>query len=93
MPVSLSPRLEATVDQLVATGHYASVEDVMDEALRLLQEREHQRDHLRAQIRVGLDELDRGEGVELTSDLWDDIDHEADEAFRQGEKPDLDRRD
>lgn len=90
MPVHLPPRLEAQIDQLVADGHFASAESVIVEALRLLQERESRRAQLRAKIQVGLDQLDRGEGVAVTPALWEEIDREAEAALRRGEQPDPD---
>ena len=49
------------------SGLYTSVSEVVRESLRLLFEteevRERRLDRLRAEIRLGLDELDRGEGI------------------------------
>jgi hypothetical protein len=62
----------------------------MREAIRLLDEREDQLDTLRAKIRIGLDQLDRGEGIEMTPDVWDDLDREVDERLRRGDTPNAD---
>jgi len=59
MTVQITPECEQFVQQLVAQGAYSSNAAVVDEALRLLKHR----DELRAEIRRGLDELDRGERI------------------------------
>jgi antitoxin ParD1/3/4 len=68
MNVSLTPELERWVATKVEAGRYRSASEVVREGLRLLQEREEEHaarmTALRQDIRVGLDELDRGEGVD-----------------------------
>ena len=68
MNVSLSPTLEELVQRKVATGLYNSASEVIREALRLLEERDQMREirieTLRKGIRVGLDQLERGEASE-----------------------------
>lgn len=64
MTVQLSSRVEAKIEQLVASGRYANADEVIDEAVRLLAEREHERFlHLQALVRAG---FESGEAVELT---------------------------
>jgi antitoxin ParD1/3/4 len=68
MNVSLTPELERWISKKVEDGRYRSASEVVREGLRLLQEREEEHaarlEALRGDIRVGLDELDRGEGVD-----------------------------
>jgi antitoxin ParD1/3/4 len=68
MNVSLTPELERWVATKVEAGRYRIASEVVREGLRLLQEREEEHaarmTALRQDIRVGLDELDRGEGVD-----------------------------
>jgi antitoxin ParD1/3/4 len=67
MNVSLTPELEELVAQKVQSGRYQSASEVVREGLRLLEDQ----DRLRAarlqevgrKIQVGLDQLDRGEGI------------------------------
>ncbi len=59
MNVSLTRELEKIVDGKVASGRYASASEVIREALRLLEERDQFKD-LREQVRLGLEQLDRG---------------------------------
>ncbi len=67
MNVSLTPELERLVGVKVKTGMYHSASEVIRDALRLLIERDRLRElrveELRKEIQVGLDELDRGEGI------------------------------
>ena len=65
MVLSLPAELEQFVQHQVASGRYRSVDDVVQAGLSLLKERQQKLDELRAEIQIGLDELDRGEGVPL----------------------------
>jgi hypothetical protein len=42
---------------------------------------------LRALLAVGLDQAERGELIELTPELLDEIDREVEEQFQRGEQP------
>jgi antitoxin ParD1/3/4 len=68
MNVNLTPRLVAMVRQKVESGLYNSASEVVREALRLLEERDHLRDlrltELRREIQRG---LESGESRELES--------------------------
>ncbi|HKI14654.1 MAG TPA: type II toxin-antitoxin system ParD family antitoxin [Roseiarcus sp.] len=59
MNVSLTPKLEEVVAEKVASGRYASASEVVREALRLLSERD-QLNQLRQEVRLGIEQLDRG---------------------------------
>src|SRR5207248_1771072 len=63
--VSLTPELDTFVSSRVATGRYQSASEVVREALRLLEERELERDaalaELRQKIAVGLVQARQGE--------------------------------
>ena len=63
--VSLTPELEQFVESRVASGRYQTASEVIREGLRLLEEREQARqaalDELRAQLRRGIEQADRGE--------------------------------
>jgi antitoxin ParD1/3/4 len=65
MNVSLTPELEQFVQSRVASGLYQTASEVVREGLRLLEEREQARatalEELRAKIRRGIEQADRGE--------------------------------
>ena len=88
MNVSLTPELEAMIRQQVDSGRYNNASEVVREALRLLDE--HQRvQHLRSLLAVGLEQAQRGELVEFTPELVEDIARRAKERFLRGEEPAL----
>lgn len=57
----LSRQQQAVVHLLTASGRYADEQQVLDEALELLR----QRDDLRERLQVGIAQLDTGERVPL----------------------------
>jgi antitoxin ParD1/3/4 len=89
MNVVLTPQLEAIVRERVDSGRYASASDVVGEALRLLEERDRL-EHLRSLLAVGLEQSRRGETVEFTPQLIEELGRQAEERFRRGEEPDPD---
>ncbi|MBD2179526.1 type II toxin-antitoxin system ParD family antitoxin [Aerosakkonema funiforme] len=68
MNVSLTPELEKFVQEKVKSGRYLSASEVVREALRLLQEQDQIRqlrlEKLRKELMMGIEQLDRGEGVD-----------------------------
>ncbi len=62
MNVSLTPELEKLVNDKVKSGFYQTASEVVREALRLLNERDRERELLRADVRAGFDQLARGQG-------------------------------
>jgi antitoxin ParD1/3/4 len=80
MNISLTPEMEQLVKDKVSSGQYHSVSDVIGEALRLLDERnrlqEQRLAELKAKIQVGIEELERGEGIdgeEVFAEIEEDI--------------------
>ena len=69
MNISLTKELERFIDDLVKSGLYNSSSEVIRAALRLFKEQEeskvNQVQNLRKDIKIGLDQLDRGEGQPL----------------------------
>jgi antitoxin ParD1/3/4 len=61
MNVSLTPELERFVNEKVESGLCQTASEVVREALRLLKERDHAREQLRADVQAGFDQLARGE--------------------------------
>jgi putative addiction module CopG family antidote len=83
MTVQLTPKLELVIEEMLATGRFADAGAVIEEAVLLLEEREHGR-RLRASVAEGFAAIKRGEGVELTPKLMDELAREADEYERDG---------
>lgn len=76
MPEAVPPELQRFVEQELASGRYQSAEEVVAEGLRLLRERKLY--ELRNDIDAGVEQLDRGEGIELEDEeaiqrFFDDI--------------------
>lgn len=65
MDISMTPQLEAFVNRKVASGEFGSASEVIQEALRLMDEFEkaeqQKLEELRREIQIGIDEADRGE--------------------------------
>ena len=64
--VALTPELSRFVDDLVAGGAYNNASEVVRDALRELQRRTHadRLTEIQARIGAGLEQLDRGEGLD-----------------------------
>ena len=78
MLATIPSDLEAFIRSEVASGKYASADEAVSEAVRLLQEREQQLVSLRADIEIGMSAFDRGEVTAIRTDadrqaLIDDI--------------------
>jgi antitoxin ParD1/3/4 len=71
MNVSLTRELEKLVDEKVKSGLYHTASEVIREGLRLLEERDRlyqvRLEALRRDVRVGLEQLERGEGRPLAT--------------------------
>lgn len=83
MHVSLTPELESRIKAKVESGLYNNASEVIREALRFMDTHEDwihevKLAHLREQLKTGIGQLDRGEGVVIESKtalnaLFDDI--------------------
>ena len=77
MPGAIPSDLEHFVQQQVATGQYQSQDEVVVAGLQILREVKCRQAKLREQVQVGIDQLDRGEGIQLNQDelraFFDDI--------------------
>ena len=91
MNIMLSPRFEAMIRERIEHGDYADAADVVEEAL-LRMEREDQAklERLRAALKVGIDQLERGEGREYTPKVHAEILANARRKIREGYQPDPD---
>jgi antitoxin ParD1/3/4 len=85
MSASLAPRLQDLIREKVETGLYADADAVLDEALRLLDERDRLR-RLRAALAAG----EKGEGIQFTPELMEQIKRDADRMELEGRTPNPD---
>jgi antitoxin ParD1/3/4 len=90
MAIQLAPDIEASIRQRLENGNFRNENEVVREAMHLLELREYQRQRLQASVLESFAAVDRGEGVELTNELWDILIEEADEDARRGIAPDPD---
>ncbi len=69
--IKLTERLDRFVETRVTSGRYGNASEVVREGLRLLEQREQEEKAkltwLRSAVREGLDQIDRGEGLEFHS--------------------------
>jgi antitoxin ParD1/3/4 len=69
--VNLTDRLERFIEAGVASGRFSDASEVVREGLRLLEQREAEDQAklawLRGAVQKGLDEIDRGDGIEFDS--------------------------
>jgi antitoxin ParD1/3/4 len=67
--ISLTPEQDAFVEEVVEAGEYQNASEAIRDALRALQQRRKEDSlrlkALRAQLKVGIDALDRGDFVEI----------------------------
>jgi antitoxin ParD1/3/4 len=83
MHISLTPELESRVKSRVASGLYNNASEVIREALRFMDTHEEwicevKLARLREQLNVGVEQLNRGEGISIESkanldNLFDNI--------------------
>jgi antitoxin ParD1/3/4 len=89
MSVTLTPEAEAAVREKVESGRYQTVDEVIHEALRALDERERI-EHLRAKLQTGREQLDRGLGIPFTPEWRAERWQEALRRAAAGEDPNPD---
>ena len=85
MSITLTPDIEDRIRAWIDTGHFPDADAVVAKALRALE------DQAQAQF-VKLRELvlagrDSGSAGELTPELLDEIEREAEQAYQRGEQP------
>lgn len=67
MPITLQPEQERFIQAQLATGRYTNTTEVIQEALKLLENRSHYDlwiEDVRLKIDIAAEQLDRGEGVD-----------------------------
>ena len=68
MPLTLPPELQEFIESQVASGKYASVDEVFMAGIKLLEERERlyqgRFEELRREVMIGVEEAEQGELLE-----------------------------
>ena len=68
MTITLKPEQEKFIQEKLKSGRYQTVDEVVIEAFRLLEERDRHYEkwveETRKKVAIGLEQLDRGEGIE-----------------------------
>jgi antitoxin ParD1/3/4 len=90
MHVNLSPEMEGFIKGKVASGFYGNATEVIRDAIRRMQAEESRIAAWQAAIKLGDEQLDRGEGVAYTTETLKDITQSAIGAMRSGQPMDPD---
>ena len=90
MHVNLSPEMETFIKAKVASGFYGNATEVIRDAIRRMQAEEIRVAAWQAAIKVGDDQLDRGEGIAYTPETLNDITQSAISAMHSGTPTDAD---
>ena len=92
--INLTDHLDRFIEAEVGSGRYGNASEVVREGLRLMEHRKQEEraklKWLRGAVREGLDQIDRGEGLEFrsTDELGRHIDRLGEEAAAEGVRKD-----
>ncbi|MGH2530690.1 MAG: type II toxin-antitoxin system ParD family antitoxin [Thermomicrobiales bacterium] len=84
MQVELDPQVAGLIRQQIESGQYHDASEVVREAMRLMVERDRRLQQLRAEVAIGLEQIERGELIDFTPELLDELSREAEENARNG---------
>ncbi len=87
MVIHVPADIEASIRERVESGDYSDETEVIRTALRALMAREQRIEEIRTSVEEGIASIERGEGIELTPELMDEIEREVEERVRLGEMP------
>ena len=77
MHINLSPEMESYIKGKVAGGFYGNATEVIRDAIRRMQADEQRRAAFRAAVAAGDAELERGEGIDYSKTVLDEITRDA----------------
>jgi len=86
MHINLSPEIEQYLQSKIKTGFYSNASDVIRDALRRMREEDEKIEALRAAVRRGDEQIERGEGTAYTPELLDKAMKQATVNVRAGKK-------
>ncbi len=92
MSVDIPPELEQFVRHAIDEGAFESEAEMVGEALRLLQRRQRHLDELRQEVEPSLEQLDRGEGIQLDEESVGEFFDDVKERGRKRHEAGLDSR-
>jgi antitoxin ParD1/3/4 len=90
MHVNLSPEMEGFVKSKVETGFYGNATEVIRDALRRMQAEDARIACWKAAIKVGDEQLDRGDGIAYAPATLQGITESSVSAMRSGQPMDPD---
>lgn len=85
MAIVIPPELEARLRTFIQRGRFRDTTEALGAAVRLLEEQDRQVDQLRAALRNAEDQAARGEVVDFTQELLEELSREAEERSRRRE--------
>ena len=77
MHINLSPEMEQYIQRKVGTGFYSNASEVVRDAIRRMREEDEKLEALRAAVRRGDEQPDRGEGTDYTPELLEKMSEKA----------------
>jgi antitoxin ParD1/3/4 len=90
MHVNLSPEMEGFIKGKVANGFYGNATEVIRDAIRRMQAEESRMAAWQSAIKLGDDQLDRGEGIAYSAETLKNITQSAIGAMHNGKPMDPD---
>ncbi len=90
MVMRMDPESAARIARQVERGRSPVAETVVADSLGRRVAGETELADLRAKIQLGLDDVARGDWVDVTPGFWRELHEEAEAAFERGEQPDAD---
>ena len=87
MVIQVSPKVEAKIEELIASGRFVDAGDVIDKAVQLLEEHERKLVRFRGLLAEGEEDERNGNLIELTPARWEEIKESARRRALAGEKP------
>lgn len=84
MTRQLTPEHETLVERILAVGEHDDPDLIIEEALRLYEERERKLKWLRAELAIAEEQVQRGELIDFTREHLDELAQRAIDNARQG---------
>jgi antitoxin ParD1/3/4 len=84
MKLELDEKFDTLIQRKVDSGRFASAAEVVEEALREMNERDEHLEYLKVAVAAAEESVAAGQIIDWTPDLMDQIQADADEADRLG---------